>query len=466
MPHDQSPSPVSSVAILASQGTTTNFNGKYVCNLGTLAPVQSMGVTMSMVITNSSDYCSSVSVSSSAPDPDLSDNSTKTTVQGLYFQRPDTVKDIGVAPLTLAYDSIGQRLFAATSNNGTNLVVWFDLQSGMQRGSITVDTAPSALRLTDDGRFLYFFAGSGAVERIQLTSMTVDLRFFPPGVSYITAMAVIPGQPHSVILSYSANNSPVTAIFDDGNPRPSQLATGFMLFATIDATSLYGNTGAGDLDTFRLGITDSGLEVLNSGYSGAAERTEMKLLSGRLFFTDGYVLDTTRWVSESAFSSAGATTMELFPSQNLAAFIVPDPGSFLYSSLAHMYFCTISNRQQIASLNINTSFTDYNSLTWCGGDRFAFCSAYEIIIARCSVLPTADVLKLSVPTVATNGLQFVVGGTIGDTYTLETSTNLSQWNSVTTFVCQSTNQAIAVPFSPSMTASFYRLQFTTNRSSQ
>ncbi|HUC84687.1 MAG TPA: hypothetical protein VL970_05795, partial [Candidatus Acidoferrales bacterium] len=51
---------------------------------------------------------------------------------------------------------------------------------------------------------------------------------------------------------------------------------------------------------------------------------------------------------------------------------------------------------------------------------------------------------------------------VGATYSLQASSNLVQWSTLFSFLCQSTNQAVQSPVDPSSPQMFYRLAGTTN----
>jgi len=59
-------------------------------------------------------------------------------------------------------------------------------------------------------------------------------------------------------------------------------------------------------------------------------------------------------------------------------------------------------------------------------------------------------------------MAFQLNVAVGKTYTLESSSNLTAWYPVTTFVCTATNQSVQVPIDMQTSPWFYRLRSGTN----
>jgi uncharacterized repeat protein (TIGR01451 family) len=412
------PSPVVSVTLQLPQGTSTNSGANYLCSLGSLPAGQSLTVVVSAVITNTANYTNFASVSAAVPDPDMSNNTAVTAVQGLWFQRPDSVQIYPAATRTLAYDPARQRLFAALAPaGGTNLVAWFDPETGVAQGALPVGILTDFMKVTDDGQYLYLSASNtGLVQRINLSTLVLDQVFSPAEALRTTAMEMIPGKPHAVALCYVTTNTLITSIFDDGQERAQRVSGdgyGF-LTGTPDGTVLYGlnegSYGGNSPDVFRMTISGSGLQSLDNGPSDTPFGNNAAVQYGldRLFFANGNVLNPFTWSEEQAFSlpwyGAG---LDLVPSQAIAAFLTKDLNSSL---LAHVAIYRVSGRQQLAQFDITTAGS-FSSLVWCGADRFAFRSSSEIILLRSSAVRAADVTLRGL--LATNQV------TVGDTVNLQ-----------------------------------------------
>jgi len=59
-------------------------------------------------------------------------------------------------------------------------------------------------------------------------------------------------------------------------------------------------------------------------------------------------------------------------------------------------------------------------------------------------------------------MTFQLDVAVGKTYTLESSSNLSAWYPVSTFVCTATNQFVQVPIDMQVSPWYYRLRAGTN----
>jgi uncharacterized repeat protein (TIGR01451 family) len=392
------PSTAASVSLELPQGTSTNSGANYLCNLGSIPPGQSVDLVLRAVITNTATYSNFVSVSSGAPDPDLSDNRSLAIIHGSFFQRPSSVQIYPISARALAYDRVRQRLFAALTPVGTtNLIGWFDPATGAQQGSMPVGFAPTSMLVTEDSQYLYLAGNTGLVQRIQLQSLTMDLGFTPPAASLIAAISLIPGSPHSVALSFWSSNGPTTGIFDDGISRPDQVSGMFTLLTPAsDGSALFGyaNTGTGgnSPDVFRMSVSSLGLQMLDNGPSDTpwGNQVQMNYFTNRLFFANGAVLNPSTWTEEQSFQlGSSGVGLDFIPAINGAAFLTIDDVS---SSTAHLLIHSIGNRQQLAKIDVRFNSLGFGNLTYCGADRFAFRSGSEIAFIRSSAIPASDVV--------------------------------------------------------------------------
>jgi uncharacterized repeat protein (TIGR01451 family) len=389
------PSPISSLSIQVSQGSSTNRGNYYVCNFGSLAAGQSVWAILSAVITNTGTYSNLASVTSATPDPDLSNNKILSTLTGLFFQRPDSVRIYPASATALAYDPVRQRLFAAL---GTNQIGWYDPESGALQGTIPVGLTANIMHVTDNAQYLYFAGtATGLVQRLDLASLTVDLSFTPPpGALYSWAMTAMPGNPHLLALTFSDATNTYCAAFDDGVPRSGRVSGQYfkLLAAANDGFSLYGydnsSTGGNSPDVFHLTISTNGLHT--AGDRGPSDvpwgnNGDMKYASNRLFFENGNVLNPVTWIEETAFALPNwGSGMDLMPSLDRAAFLTQD---FNNGALAHVGIYSISTRQLLQQLDMPGYQVD--NLVWCGADRLAFRTFNSIVFLRASSIPAADI---------------------------------------------------------------------------
>lgn len=387
------PSAVASISVQVPQGTATNSGGHYLCNLGALPAGQSLSVLLSAILTNTGWYTNYASLSAATPDPNLSNNTAVASLQGQVFQPPNSARTFASPARALAYDPLRQRLFAAT----TNLLIWYDPESGAQMGTVPVGLTPDFLRVTDDGQYLYLAANStGLVQRLPLATLSVDLSWTPIPATRVSAIAIIPGNPHSVALTAWTNSTPVTAIYDDAVVRTNVLAENpFGVLAASSGTILYGlsQNGTGALPyVFRMGISASGLQDIDSGpWETPFTRTSMmKYAFNVLLFGSGDVLATSPWSLEQPFSIPNQYYeggIEPLPASGLVAFAIND----IYTQgLFHFGIFVFATRHELEQFDLWTPVVRDGNLTWCGADRFAFLTSSGLTILRASSVPAAD----------------------------------------------------------------------------
>lgn len=413
------PSPVASVALQLPQGTSTNANGNYLCNLGAMAANQHLQVVLSAVITNTLNYSNFVSVSAAAPDPDFSDNTSLIDLKGVYFQRPDTVRSYPAGVRDLAYDSNSRRLFASLSASNTNgMIAWFNPETADLEGSLQVHASPDHLAISDNGEFLYIsFVNTGLVQRVHVPSRAVDYSFNLPANYPVQAMSVLPGQPHSLVVAGSTFGGAFVAVFDDGVPRTNQPGNPFKLLAvSSDGGTVYGydnsSTGGASPDVFRMTVDNSGLNLSGTGPSDTPwGNLDMDYSGGRLYFGNGEVMNPSTWTLELPFPKLNAYQfVEINETPNLAAFLAAPYETY---NPAQFAVYDLSTRQQLQLVSIPgvNQASGVGSLTRCGADRLAFRAGGSVVFIRSSAIPTAD-LMLQV-SLSTNQVR------VGDTVTLQ-----------------------------------------------
>jgi uncharacterized repeat protein (TIGR01451 family) len=387
------PASISSQSLELPQGTSTNLNENYICSLGTLPAGQSLHLTLKTEITNTSTYTCLVSVGSASPDPQLADNYSSIGVQGMFYQRSDSVRITALGARDLAYDQIARRLYATVADtNSTGRVAVINPETGYIEGDIPVATAPKRLALSDNGQYLYVsFVGTNRIQRIHLASKAVDFEFSPPTSHPLTEMVCLPNQPHALAISCLEYTGNYVAVLDDGIARNATLSNKFKLLAVSEGgMDLYGidnsSGGGASPDMFRMSITTNGLQLVNFGPSDRpGDVTDMDFVGGRLYFGNGRVFNPNGWIEEPAFPS-GAAEVEVNPAANRAAFL---RGSY-YTPPATLMFYDLTTRQYLTTIAGSSSWGG-TTLTQCGADRFAYLSESELVFIRSSAIPTADI---------------------------------------------------------------------------
>jgi hypothetical protein len=458
------PAPVTSVSLDLPQGMVTNAGPNYLCSLGSLPSGQSMVVRLSAVITNTAVYTNFVSVSAGTPDPDFSDNTSSSMLDGHFFQRTNSIRTFSMATRALAYDPVRHLLFAALASPG-NQLAWFDVESGSVQGMMALGISPDSLLVSDNGDYLYASAVStGLVQRVYLPTRSLDLAFTPPGALQVGSMAMMPANARSAAITFYTTNSTITAVFDDDVARTNQvlgMPFSLMTFAT-DAASLFGyaNTGTGgnSPDVFRMNVSSTGVTPFDAGPSDTPFGMQygMEYALGQLFFENGPVLNASTWAASASFQLPNwGSGMSILSTLDRAAFLTSD---FNNPFQAHVGIYSISGRQLLTQIDVSTASPGFSNLVWCGDDRFAFITPTEIVFVRSSAIPigtNSTSVTLTVLKGSPNPLLRIQGAT-GHWYSLESSSDLLTWNQVTNFYGSTPISDVADDAAQGSSRHFYR----------
>ena len=379
------------------QGISTKDGGNYLCNLGTVEAGQSREILLSCLITNTMFYTNQASISSSSPDPDLSDNVSRSTIHGRFHMRADCFRVFAVDACDLAYDRSRQRLYASlVSTNAIGQVIWLDPETGVVAGAIPVGPSPGRMAISDDDNYLYVSGfGTPHIQRVNLNSGKVDLEFDVPISHPLCSLEVIPGQPSALVVSCAEYSGAVVAILDDGIARQNTLWNNFKLIAiSDDATFLYGydnsTTGGDSPDMFQAAITMDGLQVVSGGPSDTpfGSNVDLDFAAGRLFFGRGGVFDPNGWVTEPAFPDATWLNPEVEINVMAQRVIYVYGGNYPDSPVQLTFFNLITH-EALPPITM-PGFFSASDLRQCGADRLAFRSGSSIIMARSSAIAAAD----------------------------------------------------------------------------
>jgi hypothetical protein len=244
-----------------------------------------------------------------------------------------TVRSLGsststnqLVPLTardLVFEPKTQRLYASipgSSPTNPNSVVQIDPESGTITASVFVGSEPGQLALSDDGRFLYVgLNGANAVRRIELPAMSASLQWSLSPGQVAGDLHVAPGMPGTVAVSrHVPSVSPPLAgvtIYDEGIPRPTSSAghTGGNRIEFLDSPSfLYGfNDAHTGFEFFTIAVDASGARHL-SQTRGLIEGFDADIVgvAGRIYGTDGSIVDEERHVRIGVFPQSGALAVD------------------------------------------------------------------------------------------------------------------------------------------------------------
>ena len=261
------------------------------------------------------------------------------------------VRRMAIAARDLVWDSLTERLYLSIpSTAGTlgNTIAAVDPMTGSVTKSVFVGSEPNRLARSGDGAYLYVgLNGANAVRRLDLATFAPALQWSLPAGEVAGDLAVAPGQPHTVAVSrhrlgWSPSLQGVT-IYDAGIARAvssSGHTGGARIEFLSSASVLYGyNNAHTGFEFFTIGIDSSGARHiwetpgLISGFY-----TDIVGAAGRIYGTDGSVVDAERRVKIGTFASAGPVAVDVATGR---AFFLGESGISVYDLTTFILLGTI-----------------------------------------------------------------------------------------------------------------------------
>jgi hypothetical protein len=249
----------------------------------------------------------------------------------------------GVTATDIAYSSVTGKLYAVTASysaqSASSLLEIAPATATVTRSLPLVGgQSPIVLSISDDGSYAYVgFSDQGVVERVALSTLTLDLSISLPidptyGAPFAGYLLAMPGAPHSWAVSLytnatgiTDNDSRGTYIFDDATQRPNtflapNVSTPVMALAFgPNSSTLYAYS---DAELFTAAVSSGGLAQTNE-VMGVGINPDIYYLADSLYGDDGSVTN----------ASTGAKTAEFLP-----ALTVLEPVIALDDSLNRAYF--------------------------------------------------------------------------------------------------------------------------------
>jgi hypothetical protein len=390
-----------------------------------------------------------------------------------------TYRLLNLTATNVVYEPSSKLMYVAipaTSSTNPNTILPINPVTGVSGTPIPVKTNPARLALSDDGHYLYVsfyytYSSSSSLQRIDLTTGSVDRTFALPGSSDgVLDMHVVPGSPQLLVAALAQNGSPSengVALFNDagvvqyiGNDYADKYYTLDNFTFTSDPTTYYGYPTNGSFFN-TASVSVSGITpTLPGGFSCCDQSSGSIMVSdGTLIYTNsGQVWDPKaktllgRYDSSLSYEPgivADATAKRTFI---LEGQYQPDNG-FAYPAVVS-YDPSTFHLAGAIYFNLPTSPT---SLTRWGSDGFAFLTGatygdfnnptYEskLVLFRSSL---ATPRAATIPAVTSLSPASVAAGSSALTLTVNGSGfgagSTVLWNGVTrttTFV--STNQLTA-----------------------
>ncbi|MDQ2891040.1 MAG: IPT/TIG domain-containing protein [Gemmatimonadota bacterium] len=168
-------------------------------------------------------------------------------------------------------------------------IVAIDPVAGAIVWTLSLPKDIGSIAISDDGQYLYVGErGAPTVLRVALATHTIDMTVtLPISSNQPSALAVIPGHPHTFAVVRACDCSPVTgalAIYDDSVPRPTTAPNGPAALAALDSMSVYGvEPIGGGIFTYTLGPTG----VTETARVVTAVSGPYTFIGGRVYATGG-----------------------------------------------------------------------------------------------------------------------------------------------------------------------------------
>ncbi|MGD0548908.1 MAG: IPT/TIG domain-containing protein, partial [Terracidiphilus sp.] len=238
---------------------------------------------------------------------------------------------IALANSDLLYNPVDRLLYVAVPGSAGsgigNCLVGIDPVTGNIMRKIYVGSNPNKLALSSDGTQLFVgLDGAGAVAQVNLTTGQV-VRQFSDGTGPDRAyfLAAVPGESNSVAVAESGNFN--VTIYDAGVARTSTSSSfgswsGPLAFDS-SASTLYLLDIGYNPAVNAMAVSSTGITGESTLYSGDFTASSIQYDNGRLYLSDGDVLDV----------STGALLDQLFAGTNL-----PDSGGVISDSTLGLAF--------------------------------------------------------------------------------------------------------------------------------
>jgi hypothetical protein len=336
------------------------------------------------------------------PTPSPTPTPTPTPFATFIRQVPLVNNDIAYSASTqLLYASIPSRV-----GTGGNSIRPVNPTDGLLMPSTYIGSEPTKLTMADDGQTLYAaLDGAAAVRSLNVVSQVAGAQFglglgsFGTGLLFANDIAVLPGNPNSVVVSranrVSSPSSDGVAVYDSGVPRSKSTATSAFAVetnATGDKVYSGSSNGIDRLSLDSTGVTFlSSIQMINGG--------DIRFDNGLLYASGGGVLDPEIGLMKGSFTGLnpqfGGSSFMTTDSANHRAFFITFPFGGSSATLRAFDLDTFLPLGSVALTIPNIDLTNPPSrlIRW-GTNGLAFRTASQIIIIQTELVSTSG----SVPT--------------------------------------------------------------------
>ena len=336
-------------------------------------------------------------------------------------------QSLSISVTDMVWDSSRSRFWATVGNAPlwANSIVLINPDSGAVEDSIAADSAPVHLTVSLDGQYLYVgFDGAGIVRRYHLPGHTSDQEIAlgndPTNFPYrANALAVLPGQPASVLVARATVNYQDTSadgslvVYDDGKPRTVVAQGPAQALIVLPSGGILAS-GGGIMSSLNADAT--GVSITQSKPGFPIQR--VRAFAGGRYITDdrGYVFDSSSGITIGLVALASGT-------RRCLTAMDPAGSSVLAASTDGLRRYSLSTFLPVASVDLdqslkNTLEIDINSAvlrTW-GSDGVLIQTASSLLFGHTASLasvadkpwpaPAVDSTGAIHLSLATNGLAY------------------------------------------------------------
>lgn len=459
---------MSDVSAMASVGTVTSSNSGVLWQVDDLPA----GATATLMVSGQAAQEGTLTVTALAThyqnDRFWGDNAAVGAVNVSNTNSNDTLR-LQLAARQLIYDSTRNLIYASTPASNQlagNLIAMIDPATGAIKRALPAGSEPDRISLSDDGMYLNVaLDGEMGIRRFNLDSNLPDLAFgFSTNDIYFAQDLVTqPSHPETVAVSLGSYNYasgyPSTVLaYDSGTPRPNTGGPARGLAFSDDGSFLYGSVAPGIGTGFRLmTLNAQGFSTASKGGFTTAPGN-LVFDNGRLYSSSGQVVDADTATLLGSFSTSGSQAVD---SRAGRVFYLTQSGGNCQIRAFDLTTLQPCGTQTVANVTGTAG-----SLIVCGQDRLAFltsagqiCVVHSPLTIANATNPPTPVLNLANPEGAGSFPPVLQAGVEpGYWYTLETSTNLVNWNVLSNFFSTVPDIQIDDSRAKSFPVRFYRLK--------
>lgn len=291
----------------------------------------------------------------------------------------------------LAWDPGTGQLYASVATGGgihANTIVGIDPLTGDIERTVYIGSEPNRLARSDDGHYLYVgIDGANGVRRLSLETFTPGLQWSLPEGQVARDIAVVPGQPHAVVVARgwaeSLYGPDGLDLYDAGVERSGSTLRHSWVDRIVFLESpdtLFGYNGwTTEFGFHTLAVQDNGMHQLDVVRGLISGGTEIIGASGRIYSANGAVVDAARAVR---LGTAGEGVGVAADPETGRLFYLTADGIDVYDMNTFQYLGTI----HIPDLGPDFEYTRSPRLLRWGEDGLAFPAQDEIIIVRSPIV--------------------------------------------------------------------------------